>query len=256
MCWSHLLLRRSKLHVEDPEPFGGEPKTRVLSNRSGARYIYYASVRKGTALARAEPSGPLEGTREALVHAAFELIESDGFAATTATDIAEKAGFTGRTFFRYFPTKEDVVFCPVESRFDEYVPYIRRYISAYGLTVDSLIGALFEANEADPSRRALLLRALELARSNPGLDRRLAYHRKWFTDRIAEVVADALDQDRPDLPVQVIVAVAVTIMGIAPETWVDSGQQTPVLDIIGGARRVAEDGLSGRDGTRFPGPPH
>jgi AcrR family transcriptional regulator len=48
--------------------------------------------------------------REALVDAALELFARDGFDATHSDRIAERAGVSPRTFFRYFPTKESVVF--------------------------------------------------------------------------------------------------------------------------------------------------
>lgn len=49
-------------------------------------------------------------TREALIDAALELFARDGFDATTAEAISTRAGLSPRTFFRYFPTKESVVF--------------------------------------------------------------------------------------------------------------------------------------------------
>jgi len=49
-------------------------------------------------------------SREALIDAALALSARDGFDATTADQIAERAGVSPRTFFRYFPTKESVVF--------------------------------------------------------------------------------------------------------------------------------------------------
>ena len=47
--------------------------------------------------------------RERLVAAAFELFEGQGYDATTVDDIATHAGTGRSTFFRHFPTKDDVV---------------------------------------------------------------------------------------------------------------------------------------------------
>jgi AcrR family transcriptional regulator len=48
-------------------------------------------------------------TRSALEEAAARLFETQGFEATTVRDIAVAAGVGERTFFRYFPSKEDLV---------------------------------------------------------------------------------------------------------------------------------------------------
>ncbi|OYC95191.1 TetR/AcrR family transcriptional regulator [Microbacterium sp. Yaish 1] len=45
-----------------------------------------------------------------LERAAIELFRSQGYAATTVPQIAERAGLTTRTFFRHFPDKRDVLF--------------------------------------------------------------------------------------------------------------------------------------------------
>jgi AcrR family transcriptional regulator len=48
--------------------------------------------------------------RERLTRAALELYRERGFDQTTAAEIAERAGLTERTFFRYFADKREVLF--------------------------------------------------------------------------------------------------------------------------------------------------
>jgi AcrR family transcriptional regulator len=45
-----------------------------------------------------------------LMGAAIELFEEQGYEATTVAEIAERAGLTKRTFFRYFSDKREVLF--------------------------------------------------------------------------------------------------------------------------------------------------
>jgi len=55
-------------------------------------------------------------TRQALVDAATELFESQGYDETTVADIAAAAEIGTRTFFSYFPTKEELVFPESDAR--------------------------------------------------------------------------------------------------------------------------------------------
>lgn len=55
-------------------------------------------------MARWEP-----GARERLVVAAVDLFNEQGYDATTVAQIAERAGITRSTFFRYFPDKRELL---------------------------------------------------------------------------------------------------------------------------------------------------
>ena len=57
-------------------------------------------------------------TKQRLQAAALDLFHRDGFEATSVASIAGEAGVTERTFFRYFPTKEAVLFQDYESRLE------------------------------------------------------------------------------------------------------------------------------------------
>src|ERR1700745_2675631 len=54
------------------------------------------------------------GSKGRLEEAAMELFEERGYEGTTVADIAERAGLTKRTFFRYFGDKREVLFSGAE----------------------------------------------------------------------------------------------------------------------------------------------
>jgi AcrR family transcriptional regulator len=63
-------------------------------------------------------------TRVALAEAAVRLFRERGYDATTVEDIAQAANSSSSTFFRYFKTKEDVLFLnarEVQDRFSDFL---------------------------------------------------------------------------------------------------------------------------------------
>jgi AcrR family transcriptional regulator len=57
-----------------------------------------------------------ERTREEIRQAALELFDRHGFDDTTIEQIADAADVGRRTFFRYFPTKQSVLFADAEEK--------------------------------------------------------------------------------------------------------------------------------------------
>jgi AcrR family transcriptional regulator len=64
-------------------------------------------------------------TRETVRREAFRLFEENGYGQTTVDQIAEAADVSPRTFFRYFPTKESVLFSD-----DMFTPIIEAFLAA------------------------------------------------------------------------------------------------------------------------------
>lgn len=65
-------------------------------------------------------------TRVAILDAAQRLFTRHGFEETTVEQIAEAADIAPRTFFRYFPTKEAVLFAELDQARDELLDALER----------------------------------------------------------------------------------------------------------------------------------
>lgn len=61
---------------------------------------------------------PFASSRAAVEKVALELFAERGFDDTPVEDIAAAAGISRRTFFRYFPTKSDVLFSEFDTLLD------------------------------------------------------------------------------------------------------------------------------------------
>jgi mycofactocin system transcriptional regulator len=87
-------------------------------------------------------------SRAALERLAFELFARQGFDETTVDDIAAAAGIGRRTFFRYFASKNDVVWVD----FEEHLEKLRRLLDETGPDVpmqEAVRRAVVEFNRFD-----------------------------------------------------------------------------------------------------------
>ncbi|MFI9832199.1 TetR family transcriptional regulator [Streptomyces sp. NPDC051913] len=80
-----------------------------------------AAPRRGEKTETAAAKPPM---RDALVAAAFQLFLERGYEQTTVDDIVALAGVGRRSFFRYFPSKEDVVFPDHERSLADVTDYL------------------------------------------------------------------------------------------------------------------------------------
>ena len=135
-------------------------------------------------------------TRERIVEASFELFEERGFEGTTIADIAEAADIAPRTFFSYFPSKDDVVFHDFEATHSIVASWMREREPGTN-TIDALrvgiSGSKWELDDellCDKRLRKRLIRESES----------LAAHSQHLMGRFAELIAEAVAQDLGDEP--------------------------------------------------------
>jgi AcrR family transcriptional regulator len=137
-------------------------------------------------------------TRADLQRHALRLIREKGWAATTADDIAAAAEVSRSTFFRYFPTKEDVVL------YDDVDPLIAEAVLAQpaGTPLLTAFRRGFAAAFAglDPDKRAHEELRMQLAREIPEIAATARERGAFGVDDIAQTLAAffGLEPGSPD----------------------------------------------------------
>jgi mycofactocin system transcriptional regulator len=168
-------------------------------------------------------------SRAELEQVAFALFAARGFDATTVDAIAAAAGIGRRTFFRYFPSKNDIPWGAFEDELERMRVRLKACPPEVPLA-DAIRVALIDFNRVAPEQVPLHRRRMELILRVPTL---LAHSTLRFTawrDVVAEFVAERTGRRPDDLAPQ---AVAHAVLGVAVaayEHWLDDqGSDLPAL---------------------------
>ena len=125
--------------------------------------------------------------RDRLEQAALDLYRERGFEQTTVAEIAERAGLTERTFFRYFADKREVLFGGQTMQHEIYVSAIAN-APASATPIDAVAAALEVVAPLFRERYELARQRQSVIAANPELQERELLKRA----SLASAMADAL----------------------------------------------------------------
>jgi AcrR family transcriptional regulator len=153
-------------------------------------------------------------TRERIVEAAFELFGERGFDGTTIADIADAADIAPRTFFSYFPSKDDVVFHDFEATHAMVASWLREREPGTN-TIDALRAGLAGA-QGELGAESLREKRLRkrLVRENEPLTAHSQHLMGKFAELIGEGVAQDLGDEPGDLRPRLVAAAAAAAIGV------------------------------------------
>jgi AcrR family transcriptional regulator len=178
-------------------------------------------------------------THAGLAAAAIDLIIERGFDATTVEDIAASVQVSPRTFFRYYPTKEDVV---VDLLRAGVVDLVQRL--AARPADEPLPTALREAAmgwaDLDEEQATRLLKLSQVLRSSPCLQPRFDQQRQVGLKELEREVAARLeargsaasDPAGIDCRPQLIVTLVSAVLSDAVARWSDGGGRQPLTGFV------------------------
>ncbi|RZL82944.1 MAG: TetR family transcriptional regulator [Rhodococcus sp. (in: high G+C Gram-positive bacteria)] len=180
------------------------------------------------------PAGPVglrerrrEQTNVEISETALTLFERKGVEATTVGEIAQEAGVSQRTFFRYFATKEEAALrdhwafeAVLAAGLDQLDSDVSPRLSLETCFADAL--AAYSDSASIPCRR--LLRVNRLVKKEPALRAVLARGSVPRTAALVDVVSTRFADSAvecSDLQIRLAVDVSVAVLQAALETWVD-----------------------------------
>jgi len=163
--------------------------------------------------------GESRGTARARVEqAALNLFTRHGFDAVTSDEVADAAGISRRTFFRYFATKADAVW----GDFDEHVRHLARLLESADPAqpvLAAICAAYVTANEYPADQQHLLRERMQLILTEPALQAH-AQLRYAAVDRVvAEHVTRRTGSTATDLLPRLVAGTTRAAAMTAFEVW-------------------------------------
>jgi AcrR family transcriptional regulator len=167
-------------------------------------------------------------TRDRIRASALRLFREQGYDATTVEQIATAAGVSHMTFFRYFPTKEDVA---LSDSYDPVLAGLIGHTPAAWPVADRIRMALLQGlRQLYDTDRDTLLAQNKLIVSTPALRERL-----WASQMdTQQLILQALGPN-PSFQTRVIVAACLAAASTAVLTWVQNNGTPELPDLIDGA---------------------
>lgn len=171
-------------------------------------------------------------TRQAMRDAALDLVSTHGLDTVTVDQVCEVVGVSSRTFFNYFPSKEDALVGsgPVAPDDRALAPFeagepTGRLIHDLGLVLAAHLATRVDTT-GDLARRHAVMH------HEPQLQSRFRANLHAVEDRLALAVARRTGNDPDDHRVRLLVGVVSLAIGTAMKGWSGGGGATPVRDHV------------------------
>lgn len=178
-------------------------------------------------------------TAVALHEAALKLFAQNGFAETTVEEIADEVDVSARTFFRYFSSKESVIYADEGERRETWVAALHARPHDEPVLESVREASLVLATHYSPKKDFF---RWELAAKHPSvLSAALAVNSRWEHD-IALEVADRLGlPSKFDLTARTLAAASMGAWRAAQVDWYHAKAKTPLAGHIRRSYAVLTD---------------
>lgn len=184
-----------------------------------------------------------QATRDQLVETAFRLFSERGFDNVSAAEIADAVGVSERTFFRYFPVKEDVIFPDAGQRLSHVQQLLADLPSDLSL-IDGVRRALVAMSDEFEGSQAIMLMRAQLVAGTPALRVHVLQREQEWVEEFSAAIAARMNLDQAnDLRPELAAAMIVTAFRVVLGQWLRMGGQSDMPAMLDDALAFIGNGL-------------
>ena len=184
-----------------------------------------------------------ERTRQALAASALRQFADRGFDQVTVEEIAGECDISPRTFFRYFASKEDVLFADSDVRRQQLIASLAAQPARLS-ALESLQAALLDIGGEYELQRLEMVMRRDLILSTPSLRAHaIERYQGWEGELIDGLRRSGRVETMDDLELRLTVAAATTALRVAVELWIDEPDAGNLQDLLTSALDRLRTGL-------------
>jgi AcrR family transcriptional regulator len=184
--------------------------------------------------------------RRTIQTAALRLFDTQGYEQTTVEQITDAADVSTTTFYRCFPTKEDVV---IDDDYDAILEEIFASASADEPLVAPVRACAAATGAAVEADRDYNLARLRLAATVPALQVRYAGEERRSAGLLTRLLASQTGRSATDYQVELAAAALVAVLFAASRRWAAEQAATPLTTLMDEAVTMIEPLLGALDGS-------
>jgi AcrR family transcriptional regulator len=162
---------------------------------------------------------------------ALRLFQQHGYDQTSIQDIADAVMMSPRTFFRYFASKEDILFAPTQAivndgiRYIQSVPPAEKPLSALTATF------LYIASQYEERKDTFMIR-YQVAKETPQLASLYLYSLVSMESAICDALCARLETATNRRDMHFLVAICMAALRVAFETWLEQGASGDIVALV------------------------
>ena len=162
---------------------------------------------------------------------ALRLFQQQGYEQTSIQDIADAVMMSSRTFFRYFASKEEVLFGPMRAVLSEGIRFLQRVAPTESPHAALLATFVYLASLYQQQRARFLIR-YQVAMQTPSIASLYLYALMETEPAMCEALCSHLQAATNHHEIRFLVAIYMAALRLALEEWLEQEAQGDPVSLL------------------------